>query len=86
VSGIHGELTCQELVELVTDYLEAELPAPDRARFDEHLATCPGCAEYLEQVRTVARLAGRLTEESIAPGAREALLAAFRGWKKGSPG
>ena len=86
MSGIHGEMTCQELVELVTDYLEAKLPAPDRARFDEHVAACPGCAEYLGQIRTAARLAGRLTEESIAPGAREALLAAFRSWKKPSPG
>jgi anti-sigma factor RsiW len=76
------DLTCQELVELVTDYLEASLSAPQRARFEEHLAKCAGCGNYLAQMRQTIHLAGTLTEESIAPQARVDLLGVFRNWKK----
>ena len=54
------EMTCQELVELVTEYLEGALPDPDRRRFDEHLDGCPHCVVYLEQMRVTVRVAGRL--------------------------
>jgi anti-sigma factor RsiW len=76
------ELTCRELVELVTDYLEGALPDEERARFEAHLAECDGCAAYLAQMRDTLRIAGRLREESIAPEARESLLRAFRDWKE----
>ena len=76
-------LTCQELVELVTDYLEGTLPAADRARFEEHLAQCPNCSTYLEQMRQTIRALGMLPEESITPEARQELLEAFRNWKRG---
>jgi anti-sigma factor RsiW len=75
-------LTCRELVELVTEYLEGALPASERARFDQHLAACAGCRAHLEQVRLTIELAGRLTEETIPPAARDALLEAFRGWSR----
>jgi anti-sigma factor RsiW len=74
-------LTCQELVELVTAYLEGGLPAPDRARFEEHIAGCEGCTAYLDQVRTTIRLTGMLTPESLSADASAALLSAFRNWK-----
>jgi anti-sigma factor RsiW len=77
------EMTCQELVELVTAYLEDALPARDRGRFEAHLRDCPYCEIYLDQVRQTMRRLRDLREESIAPEAREALLAAFRGWKAG---
>lgn len=77
------DLSCQELVELVTDYLEDALPPPQRARFEAHLAICPGCQRYLEQMRHTIRAAGYLTEEAIGPGARERLLDLFRNWKRG---
>ena len=72
-----SELTCQELVELVTDYLEGTLPEGERARFDEHLAECPGCDAYVEQMRTTVRLAGA-TERLQERPEMDALLAAFR--------
>ncbi len=78
------ELTCRELVELVTDYLEGALPPEDAARFDRHLAVCPGCTTYVEQIRQTVRQAGRLHEDDLAPAAREALLAQFRNWKDSS--
>ena len=76
----HG-LTCVELVELVTDYLEGKLPPRDRARFDAHLAECDGCDAYVEQMRTVIELTGRLAEASIPPEGQRALLDAFRHWR-----
>ena len=76
------DLTCQELVELVTDYLEGSLSATQRARFEEHLAKCAGCQNYLAQMRQTIKLVGELTEESITPQARDDLLGVFRNWKK----
>jgi anti-sigma factor RsiW len=75
-------ITCQELVELVTDYLEGSLPRRERRRFEEHIAKCPTCTVYLHQVRQVIRTLGALTEDSIEPEAREELLVAFRDWKR----
>jgi anti-sigma factor RsiW len=74
-------VTCIELVELVTDYLEGSMPADERARFDEHISGCEGCTTYMEQLRITIRLTGMLTEEQIAPDARAALLDAFRDWR-----
>lgn len=76
------DLTCQELVELVTDYLEGSLSALQRARFEEHLAKCTGCRNYLAQMRLTINLAGKLSEELIAPQARDDLLGVLRNWKK----
>lgn len=78
------ELTCRELVELVTDYLEGALPPEDAARFERHLAVCPGCTTYVEQIRETVRQAGRLREDDLRPEARDALLAQFRNWKDSS--
>jgi len=79
---IENELTCQELVELVTDYLEHALPEPEVARFEAHLAECSGCTNYVEQARRTVKLTGRLTEESLSPTARDQLLDVFRNWKR----
>ena len=76
------ELPCRELVDLVTEYLEDQLSTVDRARFEAHLAACEACRAYLEQFRRTIRELGRLPEESLSPGVREALLAAFRGWSR----
>jgi anti-sigma factor RsiW len=75
-------LTCAELVELVTEYLEGTLPPEERRRFEAHVAECDGCAAYLAQMRDTLRIAGRLGEESLAPEAREALLRVFRDWNE----
>jgi anti-sigma factor RsiW len=75
------EITCRQLVELVTDYLEGALDPGTRALFEEHLATCEWCVAYLDQMRGTRRALGTLTEESISPEARDALLHAFRGWR-----
>jgi anti-sigma factor RsiW len=76
-------ITCQELVELVTDYLEGALPARDRRRFEGHIAGCPHCTAYVEQMQITIRTLGRIEPESISAEAREDLLEAFRDWKRG---
>lgn len=75
------ELTCAQLVELVTDYLEGRLPADQRQRFDEHVAVCEGCAAYLEQMRATIATAGRLRDSDIPPELQQRLLGAFRDWR-----
>ncbi|HET8949562.1 MAG TPA: zf-HC2 domain-containing protein [Solirubrobacteraceae bacterium] len=75
------EMPCQELVELVTDYLEDRLSPVDRIRFEAHIAECEYCANYLEQMRQTIRTLGRLTEDSLSDDAREELLEAFRSWR-----
>lgn len=78
------ELTCQELVELITAYLENELPAPERIRFEAHLTECPYCRTYLHQMDQTIRLLGRLTENELAPDVKHELLQRFQDWKTGT--
>jgi anti-sigma factor RsiW len=80
-----GDLSCQEFVELVTDYLEGALPPAEARRFAAHLTDCGYCLDYLEQMRLTIRAVGRLHEDAIAPAARDRLLTIFRDWKR-SPG
>jgi anti-sigma factor RsiW len=81
------DLACQELVEIITDYLEDALSPADRARFEAHIAACADCTAYLEQMRQTVSVVGRLREEDIPGPALEPLLVAFRTWKQGpAPG
>jgi anti-sigma factor RsiW len=82
VTAPDDELTCQQLVEIVSEYLEDALPEPDRERFDAHLEICEGCRRYLDQMRTTIRVAGALTEDDLDPGAKDQLLQLFREWNK----
>jgi anti-sigma factor RsiW len=80
--GIADEITCQEIVELVTDYLESAMSPDDRALFERHLSICRGCAAYLAQMRETIRVTGTLTEESLSLSTKSALMSAFRDWKR----
>jgi len=75
------QLSCQELVELVTDYLEGALPEDERQRFEEHLGSCAGCRKYFDQMKTTLRVTGKLAPASLSPEAEEALVHAFRNWR-----
>jgi len=77
------QLSCRELVELVTDYLEGALSEEERLRFDEHIGRCQGCRVYVEQLRETILVVGRLSEDSLSPDAERELLEAFRGWRSG---
>ena len=72
--------SCQELVELVTDYLEGALEPADRRRFDDHIAGCEGCTRYLAQLSETIRLTGTITTDDLSPDAERALVAAFSDW------
>jgi anti-sigma factor RsiW len=76
------ELTCQEMVELVTDFLEDRLGPAERARFEAHLALCEGCRAYLDQMRQTVRALGRIPDDSMSTVMRDQLLDAFRGWRR----
>jgi predicted anti-sigma-YlaC factor YlaD len=78
-----SHLTCQEIVELVSDYLEGALPGEEATLFEEHMTFCDGCSFYLEQMRAVIATVGRVQEEDVPPEARDELLAAFRHWRRG---
>jgi anti-sigma factor RsiW len=75
-------ITCRQMVELVSDYLEGRLDPGARERFEEHLAVCPDCREYVEQVRETVRALGRLPEDALSGGARDELLRAFADWTR----
>jgi predicted anti-sigma-YlaC factor YlaD len=73
-------LGCQELVELVTGYLELALEPGDLRRFEEHIAGCGNCTRYLEQLRETIRLTGTISTDDLTPEAESELLAVFRDW------
>lgn len=79
--------TCEEVVRILTDYLEDALSPQDRTRVQRHLRNCPGCEVYLDQLRTTIALAGELRAEEIPAAALDDLVRAFRGWRSatGSP-
>jgi anti-sigma factor RsiW len=75
-----GDLSCQEMVELITDYLEDALAPAVRAQVELHLGACDGCASYLDQMLDTMRIVGALHEEDLEPHLREELVVAFREW------
>jgi anti-sigma factor RsiW len=81
---VPGGISCREVVELVTDYLDGALSPQDVERMEAHLAACPPCVTYVEQVRTTRRLAAEAEAELDHRPARDALLAAFRDFRRSS--
>jgi predicted anti-sigma-YlaC factor YlaD len=75
-------LTCQELTELVTDYLEGRLSIGQRLRFELHIGMCSHCRAYLRQMKQTIRAIGELPEDSVPPEALNQLLQRFRDWKR----
>jgi len=78
-----ADLTCKELVELVTDFLDGSLSRRDRRRFEKHIAACVNCSEYVAQFRETIRLTGTLREQDLSREAAGELLSIFAAWKRG---
>ena len=78
-----NSLSCQEVVELVTEYLENTLISEIRKQFEDHLADCPGCTNYVQQIRLTIDMLHQLAQEPAFPGTKQELLRFFRNWKKG---
>jgi anti-sigma factor RsiW len=76
----NDEVICEQLVELVTDYLEGVLDPVVAARFDAHLLECDGCVNYLEQFQSTISTLGRVSSGQLDESFRERLLDTFRGW------
>jgi hypothetical protein len=76
-------ISCQEVVELVSDYLEQALPADDAALLEQHLNFCDGCVWYVDQVRTTINVVGELRAEDVPEETKAKLMIAFRDWKRG---
>jgi anti-sigma factor RsiW len=81
MSATIRDLACQEIVELVTDYLEGAMDAPLRASFETHLAGCPHCTHYVEQIEATIRIAGTIEAAELSEEFRAGLLDAFRGFR-----
>lgn len=80
-----SELTCQELVELVTEFVEGTLSGSELERFEQHLVYCGPCTAHVEQMRETIRVTGALREDDLDPAVADELLEAFRGWREGQP-
>jgi predicted anti-sigma-YlaC factor YlaD len=78
-----NQLNCHEVVELVTDYLEQALLPEMQAQFEEHIAECPGCDTYLEQIQQTIMMLRKLTEQQMFPKTKQELVEIFRNWKQG---
>jgi len=79
------DLACQQVVELVSDYLEGTLSRAERTRFERHLRACPNCTAYLEQMRVTIAATGRLTPDDLTPDARQEFTDLFRAWRAEGP-
>jgi anti-sigma factor RsiW len=75
-------MNCRQVVELMTDYLEGNLPVHERARFEEHIAGCDGCRAYLAQLRTTRDVVGRIADEPMPASVERELIEAFRNWRR----
>jgi len=76
-----GPMDCNELVELVTAYLDGSLDLEDRARFDLHLLECDGCENYLQQFRETVRTVGKIRHDELDPAFRSRLLDTFKDFR-----
>lgn len=75
------ELVCQEMVELITDYLEGRLSRAQRRRFEAHIAKCEHCTEYLQQMRATIRLTGGLRADDLTPQMSAEFAALYQRWR-----
>ena len=81
-AAVASEMTCRDLVELVTDYFEVRLTVEENTRLELHVCSCTGCRAYLAQMRALVRAAGRLREVDLPPAVRADLLRTFREWRR----
>jgi predicted anti-sigma-YlaC factor YlaD len=81
---VNNEFSCQEMIEVITDYLEDALPSDDQQRYERHISYCAGCRAYLDQMRETIRQTGMVPrEESLPPALRERIVAQFRTRQRG---
>jgi len=80
---VTNEYSCQEMTEVVTDYLDEALSPDESQRFERHLSYCAGCGTYVDQMRETIRQTNMVPrEESLPPALRDEIIAAMRAWKR----
>jgi predicted anti-sigma-YlaC factor YlaD len=77
-------VTCRQVVQLLTDYLEGALSDADRVRVQEHLAGCAACRAFLGQLRAAGRVTAALAAAEVPAALRAELISAFRDWRTAS--
>jgi anti-sigma factor (TIGR02949 family) len=82
MADAHQHVTCSQVVELVTEYLEGTLPPEEATLVEQHLNFCDGCVWYVDQIRTAIATVGRIEPEEVPPDMRDRLLTAFRDWRR----
>jgi anti-sigma factor RsiW len=80
------DLTCRELVEVITDYFEGVMSDADRARLERHLRDSSGCQAVVSQFRTTIEVTRRLTEDQVSDDQRAAIRDVFRRWREAPSG
>lgn len=80
------DLSCRELVEVITDYFDGAMSDGQRARLERHLGECSGCQAVVSQFRTTIEVTGRLTEDQVSEEQREAMRDVFRRWREAPSG
>jgi predicted anti-sigma-YlaC factor YlaD len=81
LDNLAGKLTCKEVTEAITDYLEGNLSFVEWVRFQMHLGLCFGCRRYLRQMKLTIRTLGALPAEPLLPAVRDELIQRFRSWR-----
>lgn len=81
-TSMEEHLSCQEVVELVTEYLENALLPEMRKQLEEHVAGCPGCEHYFKQVQITVSMLRRLSQETTSPATRQELMKIFQQWRE----
>ena len=71
-------ISCEELVELATEYLEGGLASQTVELLERHLDECEGCESHIDQVRATIAVIKASGSEPVPAETRDALLAAFR--------
>lgn len=77
------DLVCQEAIELITEYLEGTLSRDQRRQLESHLAACPDCSSYLEQIRVTVHLSGNIEPDDLPANAVDELTQLYRRWRAG---
>lgn len=75
-------LTCRELTELITSYMEGKVSLRQRLRIQMHLAMCRHCRRYLRQMKYTIRLLGALLDGALPPQLESDLMRRFADWKE----
>jgi len=71
-------INCQELTEMVTDYVEDRMNPEVRLDFEKHVSLCRHCRAYLDQMQTTTELVGKMPDEPVPEKVMSEMLGLFR--------